>query len=81
MVQPNLAHNRNRMAPRKLALACAVALALVAGSGTARQGSENLVGKPAPTLKVSKWINTNGKTLSLSGLRGKVVVLDFWAFW
>jgi len=37
-----------------------------------------LVGKPAPpfTLKL-----LNGGTLSLEALRGKVVVVNFWASW
>jgi thiol-disulfide isomerase/thioredoxin len=38
-----------------------------------------LEGKPAPPLQVSGW--ENGGSLSLSGLKGKVVVLDFWATW
>lgn len=38
-----------------------------------------LEGKPAPDLQVSGWVN--GKPLKLSDLKGKVVVLDFWATW
>lgn len=41
----------------------------------------SLLGKPAPKLSVQNWLNTGGKALSLESLRGKVVVLDFWAFW
>lgn len=40
----------------------------------------DLVGKAAPQLVVDKWLSTNGKPLSLGSLKGKVVVLDFWAF-
>ncbi len=36
-----------------------------------------LVNKPAPKLAVATWINS--KPLRLSDLRGKIVVLDFWA--
>ena len=39
------------------------------------------IGKSAPPLAVSDWTNTNGSELSLSKLQGKVVVLDFWAYW
>jgi peroxiredoxin len=36
------------------------------------------VGKPAPALSLS---DINGKPVSLSSLRGKVVLLSFWALW
>ncbi len=40
----------------------------------------SLVGKKAPEiLNVSKWLNT--KPLTLKALKGKVVILDFWAPW
>ena len=38
-----------------------------------------LQGKPAPALKLKDWINT--KPLTLADLKGKIVVLDFWATW
>jgi cytochrome oxidase Cu insertion factor (SCO1/SenC/PrrC family) len=60
-------------------------LALVTAFGCAvgqtPPGPESTVGKPAPKLSVSNWINAHGKALSLDKLRGKVVVLDFWAYW
>ena len=37
-----------------------------------------LVGKPAPALQVTEWL---GKPNSLASLKGKVVLLDFWATW
>lgn len=36
-------------------------------------------GKPAPKLALKGWINS--KPLSLKKLKGKIVVLDFWATW
>lgn len=45
----------------------------------AEKKKEELVGKAAPELKF-KWSNRKGLT-TLSGLKGKVVVLDFWATW
>ena len=39
-----------------------------------------LEGKPAPPL-LGTWLNTSGKKLDWRGLRGKVVLLDFWAHW
>ncbi|MEK6259069.1 MAG: TlpA disulfide reductase family protein [Planctomycetota bacterium] len=38
-----------------------------------------LVAKPAPAIKVEGWLNGPGPTED--ELRGKVIVLDAWAFW
>ncbi|MGE0127361.1 MAG: TlpA family protein disulfide reductase [Blastocatellales bacterium] len=41
-----------------------------------------LIGTPAPELDVSRWIEgKHGAPKSLAELRGKVVLLDFWAMW
>jgi thiol-disulfide isomerase/thioredoxin len=39
----------------------------------------SLIGQPAPEIMVKEWINT--APLSLAGLRGRVVLLEFWATW
>lgn len=41
-------------------------------------GLKSLEGKPAPELALDAWI---GDETSLEALRGKVVVVDFWATW
>lgn len=46
---------------------------------TAKATASTLVGKPAPELHF-KW-SSNGQLKTLSELKGKVVVLDFWATW
>jgi thiol-disulfide isomerase/thioredoxin len=38
-----------------------------------------LIGKPAPELSVKEWLNST--PLTLAELRGKVVLLEFWATW
>ncbi len=38
-----------------------------------------LVGKPAPPLEVGAWLN--GPAVTADDLRGKVVLVDFWAVW
>ena len=68
-------------------------LAMIAGSvvgqddGFKRERSEKtgpakdaLEGKAPPMLRVGKWLNSKGR-ISLSKLKGKVVVLDFWGVW
>jgi len=40
---------------------------------------EDLINVSAPELEIEAWLNT--PALSLADLRGKVVVLDFWATW
>lgn len=45
--------------------------------GVARQ---QMLGTRAPDLNVTAWLNTKQKALSLMGLKGKVVVLDFFTY-
>ncbi len=39
----------------------------------------DMVGKPAPQLVAQTWVNS--RKLSLSALKGKTVIIDFWAPW
>lgn len=58
-------------------------VALVAGLSLAAQDKDDpharLIGKPAP--EVQGEFALNGKPVKLSDLKGKVVLLDFWAVW
>ncbi|EMI22963.1 Redoxin domain protein [Rhodopirellula maiorica SM1] len=40
---------------------------------------DSLIGKPAPKWDVDAWVDTSGTTQE--SLKGKVVLLDFWAMW
>ena len=66
-------------------LALLAPLASAQGGDFTREGDRThkdpLEGKPAPALQVRDWMNTNGKALDLTDLRGKVVLLDFWGTW
>lgn len=45
----------------------------------AELASAQLIGSITPELKVSRWLEA--QPMTLASLRGKVVVLDFWAMW
>jgi thiol-disulfide isomerase/thioredoxin len=48
-------------------------------AGTNREAIDAMQGKPAPALSVKNWLNS--KPLTPDDLKGKIVVLDFWATW
>ncbi|MBG30286.1 MAG: hypothetical protein CMI31_09845 [Opitutae bacterium] len=47
--------------------------------GKTRDILNNMQGKQAPELALREWMNS--KPLDLKTLKGKIVVLDFWATW
>lgn len=62
---------------RALAFAILVGLAVVWTFGNA---PASLVGKQAPEWTNDTWINTEGATLRLKDLKGKVVLIEFWTY-
>ncbi len=66
-----------------IAVVTAVVVLASAVSGDDNKGKKadgaDLIGKPAPN--VSGDFALNGKPVSLNDLKGKVVLLDFWAVW
>lgn len=54
-------------------------LSLVKQQGNQEMGAEKIqVGKPAPDIIMP---NPDGKAIKLSDLKGKIVLIDFWASW
>jgi peroxiredoxin len=54
-------------------------LSLLKQQGNQEMGAEKIqVGKPAPEIAMP---NTDGKIIKLSDLKGKIVLIDFWASW
>jgi hypothetical protein len=51
------------------------------GNPTQRTKKDPLEGKAPPALSVGEWLNTDGKPITWEGLRGKVVLIDFWGVW
>lgn len=64
---------------RIFAVAAVVAL-LALGLRAQAGGEKNFVGKEPPEIKAEGWINSE-KPVSLANLKGKVVVVEFWATW
>ena len=60
-----------------LALAAAAAVVLIMASPTYRQGEPSIAGSKAPDFS----FELGGNPARLADLRGKVVVLNFWATW
>ncbi len=61
-----------------LALAGLLTVMILSGVEDARTGAPVAKGEPAPAFQMERF---SGGKVSLAGLRGKVVMLDFWATW
>jgi thiol-disulfide isomerase/thioredoxin len=45
---------------------------------TTSAGESDIIGKPAPDFTL---FDLNGKKVTLSDFKGKVIIIDFWATW
>ena len=69
---------RNPM--RRLLFAAAPVLALAAvASNALPEGPE--IGAPAPEFSSRTWFNNIGENPSIASLKGKAVLIEFWATW
>jgi hypothetical protein len=73
---------RGRRAAVEVAIEVVVLLAVIAAGafrpmpGEAQRGAR--IGQPAPEIAGGPWINS--EPLSLAGLRGRVVFVEFWTY-
>ena len=63
----------------KKALILSLVVSFVAAAGATRAAAQGTVGSKAPEIMASDWLNT--PPLSLARLRGRIVVVEFWATW
>jgi thiol-disulfide isomerase/thioredoxin len=70
---------RGRVTVSWLALVALAAATLLAGGCDAGGGTAVKAGGPAPEIKADAWLNS--EALSMAGLKGKIVVVEFWATW
>jgi len=61
------------------ATAAFIAAFILASILTCEAGAQPGMGDKAPEINVQNWLNT--MPLSLKALRGRIVVLEFWATW
>jgi len=65
---------------RRLLFAAAPVLALAAiASNTLPEGPQ--IGGPAPEFSSRTWFNNIGENPSIASLKGKAVLIEFWATW
>ena len=57
-----------------------IATAALLAATTARAEWNSFQGKPAPTFKVAQWLNACEGD-SVEDLRGKLLLVEFWATW
>jgi hypothetical protein len=65
---------------RRLLFAVAPVLAVAAfASNNLPEGPE--IGAPAPEFTSGAWFNNIGQTPSIASLKGKAILIEFWATW
>ena len=55
--------------------------ALAASAAAQQSGWKKLDGQKAPAITAKEWLNAGKKGPDLSALRGKVILLEFFATW
>jgi hypothetical protein len=69
-----------RFIMRRLLFAAAPVLALVAAASSALPEGP-AIGDDAPEFSSGKWFNNIGSNPSIASLKGKAILIEFWATW
>ena len=63
------------------AIARTAGVVLLAAVATAQANIGPLVGAVPPELDADRWYNVDGEDPTLAALRGRAVLIEFWATW
>ncbi|MCK4835216.1 MAG: TlpA family protein disulfide reductase [Candidatus Aminicenantes bacterium] len=77
-----VAYRKNELYQSKILMKKAITMAsnpMEKHMFTSRLSQLELIGKPAPSLSAETWLNS--PALSLNNLKGKLIIIDFWATW
>ncbi len=69
------------MTRTSLTLASFALALLSAPAPSGPQGNGSAVGDPAPEISAPDWFNQLGVEPTLASLRGRAVLIEFWATW
>ena len=61
-----------------LTMAAVVGVMALAGGAATAAGQALRLGQPSPDVAGERWINT--APLTIAGLRGRVVLVEFWTY-
>ena len=63
---------------RLAAFSTAIVLALALWAAWPRAGTALTNGSPAPEIAAENWVNS--KPLNITGLKGRVILVEFWTY-
>ena len=59
----------------------AALVVLLAGAAGAQTNTRTAIGALPPEIDADRWYNLDGEAPTLASLRGRAVLIEFWATW